>query len=141
MKSLSVRLGVTLSVIGLIIFGNIEAWGVDWKIYSEHELAIYSYDTESLTRTSKNITRVWVKLVYTNKGVMDWVEKSGGRYKNLWYTIELDEINCQEKKSQTLKIILYSKEGTVLHSSSREGEWDYIIPGSIREVLYQAVCK
>jgi hypothetical protein len=33
MKSLSVRWGIILFTIGLIIFNNVEVWGADWNFY------------------------------------------------------------------------------------------------------------
>jgi hypothetical protein len=34
MKSLLVKLGVTLFVIEFAIFSNIEVWAADWKLYA-----------------------------------------------------------------------------------------------------------
>jgi hypothetical protein len=139
MKFLSVKLGVIL--IGLIIFGNAGAWAADWKLYDVDGQIIRYYDAEGITRPSKNIARVRVKLEYTDKGVIEMVKKFGKHYENFKLIIALNEINCPHKKIRNLSITHYSKEGKVILKASHESEWDYIVPDSIAETLYQAVCK
>lgn len=62
MKSLSVKLGVILFVIGLI-FGYAEAWDTDWKFYGNDGENAFYYDEESITSTTKHIVRVWVRII------------------------------------------------------------------------------
>jgi len=76
MKSLLGRLGVIL--VGLALFANAEAWGAEWRLYYFDETFSCLYDAQNITRPSKNIVMVWIKCIYTKKGVMDWVEKFGG---------------------------------------------------------------
>ena len=83
MKSFSVRMGVIFVVIGLVIFSNAKVWGVDWENYGTDEEGSYFYDTESMDRLSKNIVRVWVQSVYTEKGISHWVEGGGKEFQNL----------------------------------------------------------
>ena len=77
MKSLSVKLGVIL--IGLLILGNAEVWGADWKVFDEEIISFEEsdpnskgkseykrlnyYDRESITRPSKGIVKIWSKFV------------------------------------------------------------------------------
>ena len=44
---------------------------MDWKFYWFDENFLAYYDAQSITRPSKNIVRMWVKLNYNEKGVMD----------------------------------------------------------------------
>jgi hypothetical protein len=60
MKSLSVKLGVIL--IGIIILGCAEVWGEDWKFYTKGLCGDYFYDAEGITRPSKDIVGVCVKI-------------------------------------------------------------------------------
>jgi hypothetical protein len=79
MKSLSVKLGVVLFVIELVIFGNIEVWGADWKYWYEEITETFDdyanlmgkckfkrmnyYDRESIARPERHIVKVWTKSV------------------------------------------------------------------------------
>ena len=103
MKSLLGKLGVIL--IGLAIFGYAEVWGIDWKFFFSSEKCLFFYDAQSITRPSKNIVRVWIRMDYTKKGVIDMVGKFGKKYENLSYAIHLEEINCAEKKFRVLSEI------------------------------------
>jgi len=60
MKSLSVKLGVVL--IGLLIFGNAEVWGADWKYFaSGTDGTLWWYDTQGVTYHPTMIIHIWVK--------------------------------------------------------------------------------
>ncbi len=140
MKSLSVGLGAI--AIGLIIFTSAEVLGADWKLFaSNNEMGNFYYDVQRITRPSKDIVRVWVRLEYTDKGISQTVKKLGEAVENLSYAIGLEEVNCSGKKTRTLFLSHYSKEKTVLHTSSRDGEWTDVVPDSNWEDLYKAVCK
>ena len=67
MKSLLVKFGVIL--IGLLILGNAEVWGADWKFFGSAKDGLYFYDPQSITRPSENIVRVWTKTSYNEMGV------------------------------------------------------------------------
>lgn len=148
MKSLSVKVGVIL--IGILIFvigcqktvmRNESTKGVDWKFHNSNEMYLTYCYTKNITHTSKNIVRVWERLNWTEKAVIDRVEKLGEKYENLSYSIILWEINCAEKKSRSLSETSYDNKGKVIISSSSPKEWDFIIPESMHESLYKEVCK
>ena len=142
MKSLSVKSGVIIFIIGLIIFWNVEVWGEDWKYLEQTEGEVVSYDTESITRPSKDTVRVSVKTVFPEKGIKMHVKEFGERYKSLSHVKDLLEFNCVEKKTRILRSTLYSNEGNILASdTSSELEWRFIIPDSLGETLYKEVCK
>ena len=139
MKSLF-KLGVIL--IGFAIFGYAEVRGADWKYLSETSLGTLFYDVESITRPAKNIVRVWSKLVYSEKGRNYMVEKFGSHHENKEYTFDLWEFNCSDKMIRPLSSIAYSKNGEVLESFNYDvSKWDFLPPGSIKEMLSKAVCK
>jgi hypothetical protein len=52
------------------------------------------------------------------------------------------EIDCTGKKSHILGLIYFSDNDRVIKGESYEPmEWDTIIPDSVDDVLYHAVCK
>ncbi len=140
MKSLFSKLRVIL-IIGFAIFPSAEVWGEDWKFYTQSLYGDYFYDAETITRPSKNIVRVWVKVEYSLTGAHEMIRELGKEYKNINYAKVLYEINCSERKWRTLSITRFSKEGEVIGSSSRESEWDRILPQSLVEALYKWVCN
>lgn len=119
-----------------------EVSGGNWKLYDSGDYSLNYYDAQSMTRPSKNIVRVWVKVNYTKKGVIVWVGRLGKKYEDLSHTKELCEINCVEKMFRSLSINFYDNKGGVIYSSSSPLlKWDFIIPESINEALYKEVCK
>jgi hypothetical protein len=139
MKSLSVKMGVVL--IGLIIFGYPEVWGADWEVYARQDNFTSSYDAGGITTPFKNIVRVRIKNEFTEKGVAEAVRRFGKKYENINYSIALKEINCSNKKGSNLFLTYYSKEGKPMFTYSSDSEWNPIVPESVGEALYKAVCK
>ncbi len=139
MKSLLIGLGVIL--MGLIILGNSEVRRADWKLYSETDFFISYYDKESINRASKNIVRVWVKEVNTEKGIADMVKRFGEEFKKCDHIKKLYEVDCPEKGIRVISSAAYSKEGEVMISDDSPGKWISILPKSEGEALYKNVCK
>jgi len=83
MKSLSIRLGVTLVIIGLALFPYAEVWAEDWMFYGKTDKYSCFYDAKSISHPSENIVEVLEKQDYTNKGINFMVEGLGEKYKNL----------------------------------------------------------
>ena len=138
MKSLLGKLGVIL--IGLAIFGCAEVWGADWKfLKSDDDCSVY-YDAQNITRPYTNIVRVWVRIDWTEKGVLFWA-KFGKINENLSHLINLWEIDCVEKKRRHLSRTDYDNKGGVIYSSSSPSKWDFIVPESRVEALSKEVCK
>jgi hypothetical protein len=135
------KLRIAILVFGLIIISIGDVYGADWKLYEYNEKFLAYYDAQSITRLSKNIVRIWLKRNYTEKGVMYMVGNLGKKYENLSYSIILNEINCIEKMFRLKSRIDYDNKGGVIYSSSFPLEWNFIIPGSIGETLYEEICK
>jgi len=143
MESLS-REGVILVVIALLILGNAEVWGADWKLYDSNDLRQSYYNADSMTRPSKNIVRVWVRWNFTEKGVMDMVRSVGKKLEKLEYSVSLNEINCAEKTNRFLSSIYYDNNGKMIYSISSSNfptEWLFIVPESNADNLYKKICK
>jgi hypothetical protein len=141
MKSLSVKLGIILVVIGLAIFASAEVWGEDWKLFKKTEDANFYYDKEDITRSPQKIVKVWIKQVYKKKGKMDMVNLVGARYENLSYSINSLEFDCGAKMVHFLSIAYHSKNGDVLDLENPPDKWESISPNSMFDVLYKKVCK
>ena len=140
MKSLSVKLGITLVFIGLGLFGYEEVWGFDWKYYGTNEEGSYFYETESMTRSSKNIVRVCVQSIYTEKGIYHWVRGGGKEFQNLDFSLILLEINCIERSIRHLRILFYSKNEEIFYPIKND-EWHFFVPDSMSGTLLKEVCK
>ncbi|MGD0406007.1 MAG: surface-adhesin E family protein [Candidatus Bathyarchaeia archaeon] len=144
MKSLLIRLGVTLVIIGLALFNYAEVWAEDWRLYAKTDLYECFYNAEDMIRSSQDIVEVLTKLVYTERGVVEMVKEFGKHYENLSYSLELWEINCAEKKHRLLSTTTYSVEGNILYTNqagSRPPPWKIISRESVEESLYKALCK
>lgn len=140
LKSLSSKSGIILGIIGLVFLGYSEGWGVDWKYYGTNEEGSYFYDTESITRPSKNLVDVWVQSAYTQKSIAHWVREGGKHFQDLDFTLISLELNCVERSARYLQVVFYSKKGEVFSPINSE-EWHFIAPDSMIESLHKEVCK
>jgi hypothetical protein len=102
MKSLLIRLGVTLVIIGLALFTYAEAWAEDWRLYGQDGFASYYYDADKTIRPSKNIVRVWGKVIYTKEGVTGLATRLGKGFRTLNFSIDLYEFNCEKREYKEL---------------------------------------
>jgi len=133
-------LGAIAGIIGLIVFGHTEGWGVDWKFYGTNEDGSYFYDTESISRSSNDSIEVWVQSVYSEKGLSHWVRGGGKGFQDLNFSLIRLGLNCVDKSARYLRIVFYSKNGNVFHPMDND-EWHFIAPDSMTEMLYKEVCK
>jgi len=144
MKSSLVRLKIALMMMGFVILPYAEAWAEDWRLYTETDLYECFYDAEDTIRSSEDKVKVWTKLEYTQRGVIEMVKKFGKHYGTLSHSLELWEINCAEKKDRLLSITAYTAEGNILYTDqagSRPPPWKVISRESVEESLYKVSCK
>ena len=139
MKPLSVMLGVIL--IGLAIFTKGEAWGEDWKLFKKTEDAQFYYDKKDIIHLTQKLVKVWIKQVYTKKGVIDMVNLVGPHFENLNYSINSLEFDCQTKLMRFLSMAYYSKDGDVVDIENPPDKWESIPASSMFDVLCKRVCK
>lgn len=117
-------------------------WGADWKPYGLSDSGLFFFDAKGITRPSKDIVRVWEKLVYTEKKISEIIEKFGREYENFHHAIMLNEINCKNRTYRQLQITHYTKGGKVIWSGDfYDARLDFIPPESVVEELYEIVCK
>jgi hypothetical protein len=149
MKSFLGKLGVILFTIFFFVVGcqtpvkkDEYSNGADWKYFASAESFFVYYDTQTITRLSKNIVRVWVRYSFTSKGALYYMLNHGEEYKNFSYSIYLMEIDCVEKTHRALSRTEYDNKGIAISSTTNfplEGQ--VIPPESVFELLYKAVCK
>jgi hypothetical protein len=142
MKSMIGKLIIIVAT-GLLLFGYAEVWGEDWKfIRKSKDGDSYYYDGDNISRPSKNIVKGSVKMVYSEKSKNREIDKLGPSYKDLSYRINLWEMNCIEKKVAFLEITTYTKNGTIIKSIKVDSiKWASIVPETMGEDLYKALCK
>lgn len=139
LKSLS-RLGLILGVVGLTIFSNADVQGFDWKHYGTNEEGSYFYETETMTRLSQNVVRLWVQSIYTERGVSHWVRDGGKEFQNLDFSLILSEYNCVDRSIRHLRIRFYSKDGEVFYPIKND-EWHFFAPDPMSGILFEEVCR
>jgi hypothetical protein len=140
MKFVLSKSGIIVGILGLVILGYSEGWGVNWKYYGTNEDGSYFYDTESIKRPSKNLVDVWVQSAYTQKSISHWVSEGGKNLEDLDFTLISLELNCAERSARYLQIVFYSKKGETFSPIHGE-EWHFIAPDSMIESLHKEVCK
>jgi hypothetical protein len=129
-----------LVVIGFTIFFYTEGWGSDWKYYGTNEEGSYFYETESKIHLSKDIVRVYVQSIYTEKGKSLWVREGGKGFQNFDFTLVLSEYNCIERSIRHLRIVFYSKNQEIFYLVHNH-EWQLFIPDAMSEVLFKELCE
>ena len=121
---------------------------IDWKFFSESNTNRWYYDTKSVTPSNKNLIKVWAKgLTKDQKGIDEKIKllkKFGGEtmgYENYSYTLNLFEIDCENKKNRILSVKDYDKKGNGLQTVTIENySWDYVAPGTIIDNLFKEIC-
>ena len=140
MKSLSAKLRVTSAVMALALFGYEIGWGAEWKFYGTNEEGSYFYEAGSMARLSEYIVRVYVKSVYTEKGIFHWVSGGGEEFQNLAFSLILSDYNCLERSIRYLSIVFYSKNEEVFYPMNND-EWHFFAPDSMSGTLLEEICK
>ena len=142
-EDMRIKCGVILAIIGYIVFYFcMEGWGADWKpIGIDAHGSVWEIDVASISRQPNNIVRVLVKHTRSKESVTDWVKEFGVEYKNFSYSIDLEEYHCTEKKRRILSLAQYSLGGGIIFSDNSPGEWSFIIPNSMADVVFKEVCK
>ncbi len=101
----------------------------NWDYCSGSKDYILYYDKINITRLNKNTIRVWAKFVDKEE---------------LTYSVNLNEINCVDKKIRLLSYGSYDKDGGVVKLFTPIHDQpilERITPDSVGEDLYKKVCK
>lgn len=137
MKSLSAKVGVIFFGIGLILFGNLEAWGADWKLIEDSKAPYgdsnYYIDMKSIKMISEGKVRFLILTVFLPPGKtkpsIEEARKQG--------STDYIELDCSEKKYRSVKSERESREG---YTPFRPIYWHNIEPDSVYEKIGEVVC-
>ena len=125
----------------IVFFYSFEGWAVDWKLIGTSWETDYFYDPQGVSRLSQEIVQVWMKKIYGEKKVKEFIKGIGPEFKELSYDLSLIEVNCSEKKFRLLAFSYYNQDGSLISSiTSDSSSWNFIAPDSILEALFDIVC-
>jgi len=110
---------------------------------------VVSYRMENIQNNGeKYIVQVWEKVVYSDKGREELIQKmrdneiSTERYDKLKETMSLYEIDCKRKRKNVLSVTDYDMDGKVLFTYSYvKQQWVFIVPDSKFDSFRKEVCK
>jgi hypothetical protein len=135
------RLRILFAIIFLLTFISI-SYSAEWEIYTKSILGIHYYDKENIKHMPNNIIRVWEKTIYSDAGKEDSIKDLGDRFKDINYTVTLNQINCNEKMYRAVLVADYDSKGSAISSYDNPILKETIIlPESVIERLYKIVCK
>ncbi len=106
------------------------AVAADWVLVDGNEAFTITGDADSRTDD-----RAWFETRFAKP------QKIGnGKFFN---TVRaLQEMDCSGKRRRILTITWYSKSGNPIGSNTRSyAEWNYVIPGTLGERMYEFVCN
>lgn len=126
-------------MVSLITFSSI-VLGDDWvKIGSDEEFTQYYNSSSVKIDKRKKTIEVWVKLVFTDKGKSDFLEKKDNKSKQKYIDInhQLKHylLNYKELKSQIIFVSFKTKTDKLLFHRAYIPEWKYIIPDTFLDKL------
>ena len=137
------RNGIIYGVVGFIVFFLwLEGGGADWKMITKDAQGnVFEIDATTLSRQPDTTVKVLVKTTYSKKGRNEIVKNYGKVFKVLSHCTKLNEYHCTEKKNRTLETHWYSLDGEKMYSVKSTPEWELMIPDSMGEIMFKAVCK
>ncbi len=147
-KGLSVLCGFIVAIIFFTGFPNV-AGGSDWVYYGTGSPGDkYFYDKASIRNVSKNVIRVWTKVVYSDEGrtrkISDYKKDgySTTGFERLSETQNLWLINCVDEIFTITEGRHHASDGRVLDMYKADKTvWGYAAPDSAVESLMKMVCE
>jgi hypothetical protein len=120
----------------------------DWVEYGKSDNGdVYSYHPGSMKQKTKDIVHVWVKLVFSDAGRKDYINRlnnsgeSTEGYDKLSHTLSLVEIDRKRPKFRILYSSEYDKDDKELFRGSHDVPWKAILPDSTEDILRKKVVK
>ncbi len=93
----------------------------------------------SMKRISKNVSQVWLRELPKADSLLQARQFRG--YDNWAYSQTLFQVNLNSEKCRSISYIDYSDKGETISSSSDEGKWEPIIPGTVAEGIFSYLRK
>ena len=135
---------VVLFFITFLGLTHVEAWGEDWKFYTQSkDGTMYYYDATRVTHVSEGVLRFWGEAIPSPEAVKKFVNIDP-KLTGLHHIISLIEMNCAERKRRSLWIIFYDKNGAAIENvdiAPGESNWEIVLVGSAQENLLNNLCK
>ena len=128
-------------------YRGVEEW--KWRKISESEDITHCYDTRNISYPSKGIVRVYTIIYESKKAINDKINHyqqlglSTKGYENLYGTVTLQEINCNNKMYLPIFFMDYDKNRNPLDQSydlSSNGWSEISSTMAPLEKLYKVVC-
>ena len=118
----SSKVGLIFLVIGLTSFST-EAWGADWREFTEASTGFFYYDKESVTSPSKDFFRVWI-------------------HNTTEHESSLIEIDCKEKNYRVLDVVEYDETDRIKirYDYYDNPSWLDISQRTVPEPLHSILC-
>jgi Surface-adhesin protein E len=129
-------------VVGLTFGGLTALSSPVWTFYAKSEYGSYQYDAKHVSHPSESVVRLQQKLILNDRSRNDLIGELGEESQNVKEIVILRKINCTARKSRMLGLIYFSDSGSIIKQESYEPiEWDSVIPDSVDDVLYHAICQ
>jgi hypothetical protein len=119
----------------------------NWKKYSSSSDGTLYYDKSRVRSIGKNRYSVWVTQAPESWEIDDVRKRLGNEtsfynYSKYTHTMTRYEVDCLTERIRTTTQVEYNADGTTIKSfSNSETKWNYVIPGSIGESLYEVICN
>ncbi len=111
-------------------------------LYGVTRYLLLYYNPESITRPSKDVVRLQIKVVSKCSDKLDWGIKHHPNCSGLnWnYVITTTEIDCLNKRDRDIRSVGYDKDGNRAESSFEQTPWSDFDPESYTGILFDLVC-
>lgn len=147
MKSLPFIKVVTLAALLILIAmvpGIASEAGPRWVLADENPSTRFYIDSDGITSPRKGISRVTVRVVYTEEGKEEALDVLGHDpgFAKLFDTRYSYDIDCQKKKIHLLHVTHLDEAGNQIKSVnlSAATEWEDIPPGTRLDLLAEEIC-
>jgi hypothetical protein len=122
----------------------------DWIFYGMNQSTgkMY-YDQSSITRETRNLDRVWTKIIYSETGrkkacsFLESIKEGSCDRKPVNHELTLLEIDCASGRIKIVSTTFYTEESDPVFSTMRSSrdEWEDIVPDSVADRLKSRVCS
>ncbi len=137
----SILFALVLSVLFLFSQAYGDAREDEYVLYGVTRYLLLYYNPKSITRPSKGVARLQIKVVSKCNDKLDWDVKHHPNCSGLDWddVITTTEIDCLNKRDRDVRSVGY-RDGNPVESSSEETPWSDIDPESYSEFLLKLVC-
>jgi len=116
----------------------------NWKQYATARGATFYYNWRTLIKKGNRV-KVWDKNVGDKEGYVENLRRhnlSTTKYEDFAFAVARYEFDCTEQSYRILAFAEYDSKGNVIYSQGDEyGKWSSVIPDSITDKLFNAVCS